>query len=113
MYCASSQRLKEITDNLPDPIKKYLSDNNFLEAVVEINANSGSATAFRTRFFRWFDAFRIIKFLNFASMLHFPKVEVRDAAMTLLNDPENLPGKYRNERELLKALREIEKGRTN
>ncbi len=57
--------------NLPASIQEFLADNNLLSAIAESNKNSATAATFEKRFFHHFDAFFIIKYLNFAHTTHF------------------------------------------
>lgn len=54
------------------------------KAVHEIFENSGSFQSFKKRFFNWFDAFKIVKYLNFAAQLEFPKMPVKTECEKLL-----------------------------
>jgi hypothetical protein len=95
---------------LPEPLKNYLCDLQALDAIDEINANSGSVSAFIKRFYRWFDAFRIVKFLNYASQHYYKQVLVKEAVIAYLQ----ITGIKSNLRkvsalELLQKMREIER----
>ena len=46
----------------------------------EIRRNVSSTEAFRKRLFRWFNAFRFLKFAQFASRNYYPRVPVLEAA---------------------------------
>ena len=68
----------------PEAMARFLGDKFFESVVPEIRNNSGDSDAFRKRFFRWFNAFRLMKFLNFArDEVHGPAV-VEEAAFGLL-----------------------------
>ena len=88
----------------PDAIARFLGDE-FLESVVpEIRANSGDLGAFRKRFFRWFNAFRLMKFLNFArDEVHGPAA-IEEATSGLL-EWMKLP--HPNSRGILNLLRQF------
>jgi hypothetical protein len=95
---------------LSPAMKEFLNGIEVLAAIAEINSNTGSAESFINRFFRWFDAFRMVKFLNFASREYYPKIKVTEGAaelLRLLNVPvvSNEPGK------LLGVFRTIERSR--
>jgi len=72
------------SDAPPEAMARFLGEPFIGSIVPEIRANSSDFGAFRKRFFRWFNAFRLMKFLNFArDEIHSPaKVEV--AATKLL-----------------------------
>jgi len=103
--------MNKVIDTLPLSLKDFLCENNVSEAVMEINNNSGSPDSFCNRFYRWFDAFRIVKYLNFSSRAYFKKVPVSNAAKRFLaiigyanryEHADNL--------ELLAVMRGIERG---
>jgi hypothetical protein len=64
---------------------EFLIVNNFKRAIVEINSNTSNLNSFYKRFFVWFDAFRLIKYLNFAHTQHFQKQSVSIATVNCLN----------------------------
>jgi hypothetical protein len=95
-----------------DPLKSFLNDISATGAFREIRANSGSLQAFINRFYRWFDAFRIIKFLNFATG-HYPQIPVKNAVLAYLNENEiPILEEDPSPTELLTILRKIERART-
>ena len=69
---------------LPQPIKSFLEENDFTSALQEMRQNSAAPDTFRKRFFAWFDAFRVLKFLNFCSENFLPKQPVSQEAQKLL-----------------------------
>ena len=78
LYRISSSDLNEYFYQLPLPVADFLSQNDFFDAVREINANSSNVKAFKKRFFEWFNAFRIIKYLNFVHEKLYEKKELLD-----------------------------------
>ena len=110
-YKIKSSDISDILYQLPVSLKNCLLDMGIIEAITEINANCGSLASFLNRFFRWFDAFRVIKFLNYASRGYFKQVPVREAIIRFLNIAcnKNLP--EASAYELLMLLREIERGK--
>lgn len=59
---AESKIIKES----PGLLKAYLETIDFQNKLREIIQNSSDIQSFRKRFFRWFNMFRVLKFLNFA-----------------------------------------------
>jgi len=97
---------------LPESIKNYLSDIHALDSIIEINANSGSRESFANRFFRWFDAFRVIKYLNYAGRTYYEKVDVRQAVTEYLKESGiSFPSGIPDNPDLLHILREMERTR--
>lgn len=68
-----------------DPgLEQFLRLNEFSEALDQFFRNSNSLPTFRKRFFGWFDAFRIVKYLNFAASARYPKQPVINESNILL-----------------------------
>ncbi|RLD90198.1 MAG: hypothetical protein DRJ29_15775, partial [Bacteroidetes bacterium] len=76
----------------PEPLQSFLDTQEFEKALLEIRSNSASASAFRKRFWRWFNMFRIMKFLHYARERGYPDIPVGKAAAELLReiDPEGI-----------------------
>ncbi len=68
---------------LPPSIASFLTANQFVKHVVEISNNTSHAEAFKHRFFRWFDAFKVLKFVHFARDNYYPNLPVGEAAVWL------------------------------
>jgi hypothetical protein len=90
-------------------MNEFLNGIDVLAAIEEINANTGSPESFINRFFRWFDAFRMVKFLNFACREYYPKIKVTDGAAELLR-MLNLTVSTKEPKELLGIYRILERG---
>lgn len=83
----SELKVKTILEQLPISIQKFLSMTNWWQRIVEINQNSSSKSSFTKRFYNWFDAFMVIKFLNFASKEYHPDINILKAARKHLQLP--------------------------
>ncbi len=71
-------------DHLPDSIAHYLVENNFSSKLSEIQQNAASVASFNKRFYQWFNGFRVLKFIHWASASYYPKQAVQTAALQLL-----------------------------
>jgi len=70
---------KEIEDcinDLPEYLLSFLKEDGFLHKIEEINRHTASLLNFRKRFFLYFNAFKILKYLNFVHPAYF---ELADA----------------------------------
>lgn len=72
-------------DSQADSVKEYLDTLDFAGRLNEINRNSSSPEAFRKRFFQFFDAFIVLRFLNLAHQQHYSKQNLLEA-IGLLQD---------------------------
>jgi len=103
--------LAKIIDDLHPLMKTFLHQQKGIDRILEIKSNSGSESAFRKRFFRWFNMFRMLKFLNSGKSV-FQDVPVREAAIKYLEKnkiSEHLVLKRMSGIELLKIYRDLEK----
>lgn len=64
-------------------LKEYLIQNKFSEALLEIRKNSTNRSGFVKRFYTWFNAFRVLKFVHFARDNHYTQVEIEKASQVL------------------------------
>jgi hypothetical protein len=94
---------------LSDLIKDYLAVIDFNEAIAEISRNTSSSSSFIKRFYCYFNAFRIIKFLN-STKNNYPAITIEEAACDLLSKM-NITNLERNALGLLITYRSLEKQR--
>jgi len=76
LYTAEPEAIRQMVNDLPHPLQGFLNANNFTSEWKSIMSNSASHEAFRKRFFRWFNAFKVIKYLNFSVQHFYEKSEV-------------------------------------
>lgn len=110
LYGQPAESTAMLQKHLPLPLNQYLAENQFINALKEINNNSSSVTTFTKRFYRWFDAFRIIKYLNSVSRHYYPQVPVDEAACRYLALTGQNFASQCSTHELLLKFREIERG---
>ncbi|MDR1371020.1 MAG: hypothetical protein LBJ72_12995 [Dysgonamonadaceae bacterium] len=55
-----------IINDLPQPVRDFIIRDNLICKLEEINRNTGNISSFRKRFFSYFNAFKILKYLNYA-----------------------------------------------
>ncbi len=96
-------------ENSADILIDFFKMNAFEDALNNIKSNSPNVAVFKKRFFDWFNAFRVIKFLNFAHEKKYVRKNVFTEAEKLLKiyHPEiKIPD---NEKDLLLLYRKIQK----
>ncbi len=69
---------------IPDSVKLLLGEKEWSEKMDELIHNTSSSSMFRKRFFSWFNAFMIVKYLNTAHEGKFSKLPVTDAAHRMI-----------------------------
>ena len=96
-------------DNFHPVLNDFLKANYFRQALEQMRKNSSSPATFKKRFFAWFDAFRVLKFLNFTiEQKQLPQKPVTQEARKLLKLLNITPGF--TARELLQTYRKIQNG---
>ena len=85
LYKAEPGQFEAILEKLPASVLAFLEQVDYRNKWLEIQANTASRKAFITRFFRWFNAFMLMKYVHFARDNYYPNVEVGQAAARLLS----------------------------
>lgn len=65
---------------LPEEIRLFTGEDEWRERIEEIVANTSGSSAFVKRYFNWFNAFRIVRYLNMMHEEKFERIPVRIAA---------------------------------
>lgn len=68
--------------SLPQSIDHFLNGTTASE-IEDLKNQTSSMEAFHKRFFRWFDAFKILKYVHFVRDKYFEEVELREAILWL------------------------------
>jgi len=84
LYSIDSQSLKSLLLQLPNCISSFLQKSEIGTSIKEINGNSSNLNTFKKRFFNWFDAFKVLKYLNFAHEKVYKKQDLLNEADKLL-----------------------------
>ena len=96
--------------HLPQSIQSFLKEQHFLEKIEEIKQNTSAAAAFKNRFYRWFNAFLLMKFLHYSRDNFHPNVAVEKGATWLISELK-LPLLEHSPRQMLLLLRAFAKER--
>src|SRR5690606_18859811 len=66
----------ELVNRLPAAIHNFLKEQHFAQHLANMKANSTREETFMKAFFRWFDAFKLMKFVHFARDQYYPNEPV-------------------------------------
>jgi hypothetical protein len=96
----------EVEFVVDESIMKFLDTVDFESNLINIRENSRSKEHFVELFFKWFNAFKVLKYMHFARDNHYPNTRLTLAAKDLLNllekpDADSIKG-------LLEKYREID-----
>ncbi|MFN8208648.1 MAG: glycosyltransferase [Bacteroidales bacterium] len=95
---------------ISSPLVSFLQESGIREALTEIRANTAGEEAFRKRFFTWFNAFKVLKYMNFCHEGHYERMFVSSCTRKLLGicgiSEKSLPP---DDEGLLLFLRQLER----
>lgn len=109
LFKIDSNQFDLFMQRLPVSVSDFLGRQNFSIAIHEVNGNSANIKTFTKRFFNWFDAFRILKYLNFSHEKHFKKSPLLLESNKLYRIITDIRLEGANTREKLEANRKIER----
>ncbi len=93
--------------SLSNNLMIYLDHINFKQSILEISRHTSGNASFRKRFFRFFNAFRMIKYSHYMRDSFYPDVDVEQAVSDLLTYKGFDPG-GRAKKDLLIWLRKMD-----
>lgn len=83
LFHARPETYRQILENYPTSVREHLR-NEFVPRIKEIRSNSASESNFIRRFYRWFNMFRTLKYINAAHQHQYQRITVTEAARQLL-----------------------------
>ncbi|PHN04835.1 glycosyltransferase [Flavilitoribacter nigricans] len=95
--------------NIAPPLATFLQSVNFEERLSEMRTHTSSPNAFYKRFFRWFDAFMLMKYVHFIRDHHRANVPVKEAASWLTEVSGFSTGTDPTVKDLLQLWRSIDR----
>ena len=108
LFTIKQAQLEAFLDTLPVSVRKFLIQSNFESKLLEIQKNSTNLRNFSNRFYQWFNAFLLMKFVHFARDHYYPNVEITVASEWLVEQV------YHHESKTLKEqlffLRKLDRG---
>lgn len=81
LYLQNPENAGELDVSLP--LQRFLKQDNFMDALKSIKRNSSSFVTFEKRFFQYFNAFKILKFQNFAHPQFYDYQDLNEAVTEL------------------------------
>ena len=95
--------------NLPARLNDFLTEDSFFDEIESLSKNCASQEVFNRRFFEMFNAFKVVKYLNYIHADRLQKVSVTKAAMFLLKEMNLKTPEHSDTKTLLQVFREIER----
>jgi hypothetical protein len=76
LFKISEKDYEELRIKLPPSVGIFLQEDNFWLEINDLNKNCSTLPAFQKRFFQKFNAFKILKFLNFSHEKYYQKADL-------------------------------------
>ncbi len=83
LYNTNSNSLENLL-SFSSILHQFLQELDFTNELASIRKNTSNLQSFINRFFLWFDAFRVIKFLNYSHNNYYDKKPISEEALKLL-----------------------------
>jgi hypothetical protein len=81
----SNENIELYIKDLPEYLQLFLKEDDFLLKIEEINRHTAILSSFRKRFFLYFNAFKILKYLNFVHPAYIDFADAREQYELLQN----------------------------
>jgi len=109
LYYIKPSEFEQFTLQFTKSLQNFLFDTDFLTDLEVLKNNCASCEVFNKRFFELFNAFKVVKYLNFVHKGYFEKTSVMEAGLAFLKNKNYFVSGLNNERELLEFYRKLEK----
>lgn len=110
LYTSPSSNNIKLTNN--KAFNAFLTDIKFLDELNQLKMNCSTFHVFRKRFFHLFNAFKVLKWLNFSTSCGYPKTNLLDEAQKLLERKNiKIDASTIDVSRLLKSYRNLDKNR--
>ncbi len=102
------EKLERLYPTFPASIQQFLEQQDFEKKMQEIRDNIGSKDQFVNRFYRWFNAFLLMKYVHFTRDHFYPNVAVGEAAHQFLLERKVIK-EQKSQLEYLTLLRKMQR----
>ena len=90
--------IEECIHDLPEYLRLFLKEDGFPRKIEEINLHTASLLNFRKRFFHYFNAFKILKYLNFVHPAYLEPADVKEEYILIINEMNKKTAKLTSHR---------------
>lgn len=109
LFTLNSEGYESWTYNLSGPLRSFLLNSGFFDDLDKLKTACSRQSVFEKRFFELFNAFKVVKYLNYIEEHFYDRMPVFDAAQQLLEVLGVNTDDFFTESELLEYYREMEK----
>ena len=86
LFSFSDVETEQFIFSLDKSLQDYINTSNFLKQLTEVKSNSASVDTFKKRFYQKFNAFWILKYLNFAHSNNIKQESVEKCVLDLMHN---------------------------
>ncbi len=79
LYKIGKGAFDQLKEEMPVPFQQFLNEDHFYDELLIVNQNAASPEAFRKRFFQVFNAFKVLKYINFSHNFFYRKQNISEA----------------------------------
>ncbi len=108
-YKTNAPDISKRINNYPVIFKQFLEEMKIYYKLNQINQHASNVNTFKHKFFQWFGAFMIVKYLNYSHSIHYSKRPVENAALYSLQLTGRNPIAYKNVNDLLWHYRSVQR----
>jgi len=108
-YKADERKMQTVLEMMPESIIKFLNEVDGKSEIDRINKNVASPEAFNNQFFRWFDGFKVLKFVHFARDNYYSNAPVFEVAKALIEKVYTHVDESVTSKQLLDIYREMDR----
>ncbi len=85
LYKVDEKGFLELLNHLPNSVQGFIQHDNFWKELEDLNRNCSTVVSFQNRFFQKFNAFKILKYLNFVHEYFYEKANINEQIVQLLD----------------------------
>lgn len=85
LFDIEEEKYLSIISDMPESVKQFLLHDNFWNELDDLNKNCSSLKTFQARFFHKFNAFKVLKYMNFAHEHFYEKANLKEQFLFLKN----------------------------
>lgn len=106
LHLLYGSKVKVFLEVIPASMKAFLENEDLFAIIDEIHRNATTEAIFYKRLYKWFNAFKVLKYVHYTRDNFYSEIPVNKAAIGLLKLNEK---EFANNKELLEIYRSIDK----
>ena len=105
LFSIKKNKVEDLIKTMPKSVQSFLLENDFQSKLTEIQSNTTNLKTFKQRYYRWFSAFMMMKYVHFSRDHFYPNIPIEEAARWLLEKKTGKDFSKKNKKEMLEEFR--------